>query len=963
MTVWNRHLRKLLQNVDIPIAFSVDFGTATNKNTWCPFHESPDKSQSKSCSVSIDGVFHCNGCGETGDVFDFVAKRENITRDAAIKKCQNAYGKREADAPAPRVTHGITHKRQLTTDLMYKCISNLKLRTDFRKYLQIERGLTDATIDEYQIGCDEYRITIPVFDDDSSHTLVNLRRYNPRSKPKMISFGEGYGKLRLFPMQFFDKTANTVYLVEGEWDCILLRQLGFNAITVTGGVGSWDHSFDEYFRGKTVYIIYDVHDKEDDLGQQVARNRAAILSAVDAKVYIVELDLPTAYVGGDITDYFIKERRTVEQFNSLVAQAPLFSITAMDTVDEPEPAKLAESKAQLVSLSAASHSRYFYKKIQMRCLVAGKGSAPYMPPRTIRIEVLEKDGTKEIIEHTFNPWEGAVLSLIQCSTTRLHQFLRGWFSIPRDALTKVTIINTFNIEEIFLIPAIDLHQDQGPYVIRQCYYVGHGIQSNRVYDFIGYTLPDPSDQAATHILTTAIPAETDIDTFKLVEGEKEVLAQTFQTDDIATKLSHISSQFADHVTKIYGREDLHIAVDLVFHSPCIFEFDNTLLKRGWLDVLILGDTRTGKGFVTENLCRHYRTGEVVSGENVTLAGLIGGVQHLGDKWTLVWGKIPLADRRLIVIDEAGSLSYSDISKLSRIRSEGVAEITKIVAEKTTARTRLIWLANPRPKSLETSRTLADYNYGIDSVSELVGAAEDIARFDYVLNVGHNDVPSSEINCTHTPSGELQYTSELCHKLVMWVWSRRSDQIVFDKGVEQFTMVKAQELAGQFTSKIPLIQNEDVRFKLARIACAVAGRVFSTEDGETLIVREEHVQYAYDFLRTIYGKPICGYAQMSSVERDRQTLANTDIIYNVLTNAGENFDSLIDGLLEHRMITLRDLRDYAALDQYQAQAIISELVRLRAIIKENSYYVKKPAFKMYLRKVKHERELELERNNT
>lgn len=956
--LWNAALKKLLQDVDVEAAFGVAFAGGTNKNTWCPFHENSASSQSKSCSVSIDGIFHCQGCKETGDVFDFVAKRESISRDAAIKKIQAECAKGAPKTPKTKPTG--THARILTPEIKNKCVETLKLRTDFRKYLQVERGFTDETITKFELGCDEYRITIPIYDENGS--LVNLRRYNPRSQPKMISFGEGYGKLRLFPLQHFNRTADTIYLCEGEWDCLLLHQLGYNALTATGGVGSWDHSFNDLFRDKIVYIIYDVHDKEANLGQQVAISRAALLTQHGAKVRVVELDLSTAYVGGDITDYFIKEHRTKEQFQSLLDNSPLYTLNPAEAVDIiPEPTKLAESDAQLVSLSAASHSRYFYKKIQIRCLVAGKGSAPYMPPRTIRVEVLQEDGTKSVIEHTFNPWEGAVLSLIQCSTVKLHQFLRSWFGIPAKALTKITVLSTFNIEEIFLIPAIDFQRDQGPYVIRQCYYIGHGIQSNRVYDFIGYTLPDPSDQAATHILTTAIPAETDIDTFKLVEGEIEVLAATFQTKSLDAKLSHISTQLAEHVTKIYGREDLHTAVDLVFHSPCIFEFDGTLLKRGWLDVLVLGDTRTGKGFVTENLCAHYKAGEVVSGENVTLAGLIGGVQHLGDKWTLVWGKVPLADRRLIVIDEAGSLSHGDISKLSRIRSEGVAEITKIVSEKTTARTRLIWLANPRPKSLDTTRTLADYNYGIESVPELIGAAEDVARFDYVLNVGHNDVPSSEINRTHTPNGTLQYTSVLCNKLIMWVWSRKPEQIVFEEGVELFTMELAQELAGIFTSKIPLIQNEDVRFKLARIGCAVAGRVFSTDDGEHLIVKKEHIQYAFEFLKRIYSKPVCGYAQLSAVEYERQTLADIDAIYNALTNAGTHFDSLLDGLLEHRMLTIRDLRDYADLDQYQAQAIMSELVRLRALIKENNYYVKKPAFKMYLRKLKADRDLEIERN--
>ncbi|MEK0325645.1 MAG: hypothetical protein QQN63_08070, partial [Nitrosopumilus sp.] len=61
--------------------------------------------------------------------------------------------------------------------------------------------------------------------------------------------------------------------------------------------------------------------------------------------------------------------------------------------------------------------------------------------------------------------------------------------------------------------------------------------------------------------------------------------------------------------------------------------------------------------------------------------------------------------------------------------------------------------------------------------------------------------------------------------------------------------------------------------------------------------------------------------------------------------------LVEGLLEHRNITARDMCDYAGIDQYQARTLIGELVRHRAITKEYSYYVKKPAFKKFLQSMR------------
>jgi len=257
-------------------------------------------------------------------------------------------------------------------------------------------------------------------------------------------------------------------------------------------------------------------------------------------VYVVHLTLPKEYVGGDVTDYFMKEKRTQEQFDALLTSTSVHKVVELED---------CATTTELIPLSLASHSKYYFKKLAMRCLVAGKGIAPYMPPREITVKLTTAEGDVEVIEHTFSVWDGSILSLIQCTRVSLNAFLRAWFGVDRKTEMQVKVKSTFNIEEIFLIPAIDLTNDLGTYVIRKCYYIGHGIQSNRVYDFTGYTLPHPKDQAATHILTEATPAETDIDTFDLSEEQKTELRETFSTDNVKEKLLEISSQLAAHVTR------------------------------------------------------------------------------------------------------------------------------------------------------------------------------------------------------------------------------------------------------------------------------------------------------------------------------------------------------------------------------------------------------------------------------
>lgn len=967
----NANLGKLLEQVDMDAAFGTVFNGSSNVNVFCPFHESEESSTSASCSVSRDGFFVCKSCGAKGDVFDFYAKRAGVDRDEAKHQLV------PAKEPAVSTTKGggsggKPSKKRLDMDTVAMCQIMLQDNGYFLSYLHEERGIDDDTIQRFKLGCDERRITIPIFDDDGE--VVNIRRYMPhaQSGPKMVSYGEGYGRPRMFPIEVLQQTNHTDWLIlcEGEWDCMLLNQHGLPAICVTSGVATWESSFTAMLADRNVVIIYDVNDKKDDLGQRVAWERARVLRSAGANIKVVQLPLPDNYVGGDITDWFVKEGHTATELEELIANTPVFDIPTQDDVagggvgEGDTGIMLAPSangqlpalmgNANPVTLNAASMATHYYQRIQLTCIVAGKAMAPYLPPKHISVEVLRMDGSTETTERVFDPWDGAILGLIQCSEQTLKGFIRALLGIPKKAPMRVTVLDTFNIEEVYLIPSVTHEGDQGPYVLRKCFYVGHGLETNRTYTFVGYTLPDPKSQAATHILTAAIPAETDIDTFRLSDEDAQLLAATFRPvgeQSVGDKCNEIAENIAEHVTHIYGRPDLHTAVDLVFHSPLGFAFDGNYVRKGWLEILILGDTRTGKGFVTEGLCQHYRVGEVVSGENITLAGLVGGVQRVGDRWTLVWGKIPLADKRLIVMDECGSLSQSDIGRLSRIRSEGVAEITKIISEKTTARTRLIWLANPRMPQDGTKRLMVDYNFGIEAVPELIGAAEDVARFDYAFIVSHNEVPSDVINIEHQVTTTLKYTSELCSKLVMWMWSRTPDQIHFTPAATKMVMLAARELAKQFTAKIALIQGEDVRFKLARIAVACAGRTFSTDDFQNVKVTDEHVQFAYNFLHHIYSRPSCGYDRMSSSERERSNLRDPENVRAVLAEAGDNLPDLVEGLLEHRQVTIRDLADYAGIDTWAAKSLISGLVRERALVKEYSWYVKRPAFKEFLVQLK------------
>lgn len=413
------------------------------------------------------------------------------------------------------------------------------------------------------------------------------------------------------------------------------------------------------------------------------------------------------------------------------------------------------------------------------------------------------------------------------------------------------------------------------------------------------------------------------------------------------KFAVINKDLSHNVTKIYGRDDLLTAIDLIFHSVLSFVFLGNVVRKGWVEGLVLGDTGCGKTTVAEALMKHYQAGEMIRGEGATFAGLIGGVQQVSGsgRWSVTWGTLPLQDRRFVTIDEVSGLPVTDISDMSGVRSDGIAQLTKIHQEKTFARTRLLWISNPR-----SNRSLASYATGVDAVRELIGRPEDIRRFDFALTLASNEVPSDVINRRY--SGEEVphvYTSELCHNQVLWAWSRKMEQIVFDEEAEDIILERAKKLGAEYHSSIPLVEPADQRIKLARLAVAAAARVFSSDDeGERVMVRGEHCEFIYRFLDKIYKKKSLAYDLYSRQRFSDEKLANPDVVREALEEQDIDFVNI---LLDMSFISMADIEVLADLDRIEAKQLLSIFVRNRCLKRARSGFFKTPAFIELLKQIK------------
>lgn len=609
----------------------------------------------------------------------------------------------------------------------------------------------------------------------------------------------------------------------------------------------------------------------------------------------------------------------------------------------------------LNSLSDIAKARFHNMNIRIRAVVSGKSSSPYKIPKVIEVKCLGCDNDackyRKVRELIIKPKDETFLLFIDVPTTRLVSIVKTVFTIPCKHLS-VTVIETQNVLRIFV--AQPPGEDRTKWMSAQTsYFVGHDIDANHTFYLNGYSTVDPKTQIATYVFSSAEKAKSDIESFELspkVQLRLEEFREDGKTvDDVFAYLNELYMSYALNVTKIYGRFLLHLAVDLVFHSALEFTLPGGRLQPARLDAIVLGDTRCGKGHVAEGLARYYGIGEMVGAENCTFAGLVGGAQQIGNHWVISWGRIPLNDRGLVIIDEASELQDTDWTRLSRIRSEGVAEVTKIQQQVTNARCRLLFLANP------PSKAMANYTFGIHALKDLVHAPEDIARFDFACIVSHEEVSVENINKNYETTKYL-YPQTNERDLIMWIWSRSGAQIQFSDDAMEEIYETSNRLGGFYDIGIPLIQGENIRFKLAKIAIAFAGRLYSAaQNGSVLKVKRLHVKCAATFIRALYKSDVNGYYDHSWQRKELNPLLQQENIKALVAyfNAYQSQEDAYQYLLNNTYVNSRDVQEHLNVSQQVANEIISKLIKFKCIVKKessfsSSSYLKTSHFTRWLR---------------
>ena len=843
----------------------------------CPMHN--DTNASFTVNTSTD-EWYCHGCGVGGKYAEFLMRYYDVGRDiatAAVKQWQQ-----KGTLPFP------------SDDYVDACVAKLQEKPAEIKALH-DFGITDEVIKKYKLGYDDTRITIPIY--SRTERLINVRKYLPphrriegSNNAKVIGV-RGCNEARFYPYENLTVDKQTVYVVEGEKDCLVAISQGLNCVTGTGGSNMPAHE-EEMFKDKDVFLMVD----NDPAGGRLAAHYTRALANVARSIKLVKLPCK------DFTDYWMAYHNVaLEQF---VEEIP--AIGNVSIVEQTYESTTLVKSEYVENLNV-------WMTLENMCVI-GADPKTYTVPNKLKVKCNNPTCTRPCrigvskvpAEVDIDPRQ--ILQFVNSSDATQDGYLRRLFSCKSINGEPASYVN---VQQIMFQETASFTEglDDATYDPRYGIYL---YEESRLiptvkYNFQACRVTDPRTQQNFYVIRQAEAVQSA--TYVCDDACREYFKKCAEGCTSAEELLKLHYKKWEQSVGIEGRPDLFGAILLTYASVTEIPWKGGTIK-GWLDTMVIGDTRTGKSQMAQRFVKKLHMGGYINGENARRTGVIGGVQRNGDSWIITWGAIPMNDKGLLVIDEASGLEIADIKELSATRSSGAVTINKIAKGEARARTRLIWLSNPR-----SGRNIEDFYWkGYGAFQEYIPVVEDQARFDLVLSAARADVP--QLNGLSQESvDESKYCS-----LFSFAWNVERDDVVIGQDTIKEIENAVHEVATIYEGG-PLVVGVAVHEKLLRISCAFATLCGSIV-GERLVAQPLHVRYAKEFLCATLDKSTLDYKSFIDESRRaaKQRNQNIDFVKGLVTQY-----PAIRVLLSAQRFRGAQVQEILGVDRTEASKIISELL--------------------------------------
>lgn len=798
-------------------------------------------------------LFHCKVCGESGSELTMISKLLGCSSPVA-HKLQRCFNSDE--------TISEWEKETLSEASKNKALS---------------LGISEEVIEELKIKTPEYTEDIMAFPVFMYDHLIDIRQYNPGGSPKIKSRKDCPSGL-ILP---FNEWVNTepdrcTVLCAGEKDMAIARSHGFNAITLTGGEQCIPVT-PKFFKDRIVAICYD----NDTAGITGAYKVANAIYKYTPWVKVVTNFHEGMEEKEDITDYFTKYKKTKSDLIECIENTEWYTgekftnknYPVVDLLKASSPeyvGKIVKSNVQVVAISEAAYScpsHLYAEKIQTAEGVMAVGD--------YKEWILDENNAQDILHMIDN---GFKEETIRKNYKRILGIMDKEKYVRIDEIDKVTVFKAF-LTDLFETANTTNHQPME----YQAYSIDTKLESGQKYMITYKLVPHPyKGRQLTMIILNAEQANDSVTDFQLTDSVKESL-KTIQ--DIPGTLPEKINSLTEKVKGILGYNGINTliqAIDFSYNTPLQFHFGTFKNERAYLDTIVVGESRTGKSSTADCLRKLYGLGTFTSlaGNSATIPGLVGGSNKTPTGFQTRAGIIPQNHKGLVIFEEFGKSNSSVITELTDIRSSNEVRITRVAGTITLpAMVRMITLTNPKNKN-GNIQSIASYPNGISVLTDLVAAAEDIARYDMIVILP--DRGTAQIDPTWIPEEPLQ--EQVYKDKIRWIWSRKPEQIVISNDVELYIIETANKLNKDYECHIKIFGTEAWK-KLSRLAIAVAGYVCSTDESyENIIVKKEHVNYARDYLIKLYDNPTFGLKRYINFERqytdiDDEGIAALQDMYN------------------------------------------------------------------------------------
>lgn len=863
----------------------------------CPFphydeNGSPYYEEIPSAHVNLEKrVFHCKVCGE------------GMSEAVFFQKINPGMSYGEAVNTLTTNIHKV--------DKYNAYIDALKNSPPANKLVN-QIGLAGVA-DELKLGFDGQGITFPVY---VYGELLDVRTYRPNGKPKVKSLKGA--TTYIFPFDLWVNDPRPTLLCAGEKDCAIARAKGFNAITFTGGEGSFPKLFKYSFRDRKVYVIYD----NDFAGKKGSEKVATLLKECGAQPYVVtgHYDVCTGK-GEDLWDFFMKYEKSAEDLKAILNQTKPFSQESYERVrNEHYP---------LIRLEQSIDGKYSKRIVSSRVAVIATYEAGFRCPEVVEICLIDKETNTPIKTIQWSLTEDNVHDLLRLIEVKEEEQRKFFYTYAMSRLNYDKKLHRLSIRIASTRPVFkavvtddtetelieNMEADYRPFEL-PVYILDHRLHDGEKYRIFYQPCTHPlQGQKVVGIVTKAEESDNSVNRFKMTPNTKNTLT-CFQ-GSVEKKMEELYERAKAFIGAELNKTIFYTA-ELFFHTPLYFNFAGRT-ERAYLDVILAGESRTGKSHTLKKLIEKYQLGTIVSLKTATEAGLIGGSNKEGNGgYKTRIGVLPRNHKGAVIFEEFSGGGRDIIKKLTEIRSSNKVRLQRVsgttVAD---CMVRMLAISNQATKDGVTI-PLRRYANGIEVFLELVGAAEDIARYDFCVLV---DKPSKYISPTTKVESE-PYPDESYLNRIRWIWSRKPEQIYFSPEVEEHIVSLADHLNELYDCHINFFGTEAWK-KLARVAIAVAACTASMDEtGEKVVVEKSHAEWAYRFLRSCYDNDLFKLPQYVEEERKYRRCDNEVVL--IVEDLYRRHTTLIKALDTGTGFTLKQLEAISGLAKEDFNRVYNRL---------------------------------------